>query len=32
MGSGSEVRGEGVFVRLEEDRLAAWKGVVALTP
>jgi|SRR5215211_1170382 hypothetical protein len=23
---GSEVRGEGVFVRLEEDRLAAWEG------
>jgi hypothetical protein len=28
----SEVRGEGVFVRVEEDRLAAWDGVVASTP
>lgn len=27
----SEVRGEGVFVRLAEDRLAAWERVVALT-
>jgi hypothetical protein len=27
-----EVRGEGGFVRVEEDRLAAWEGVIALTP
>jgi hypothetical protein len=26
-----EVPGEGVFVGLEEDRRAAWEGVVALT-
>jgi hypothetical protein len=28
----SEVRGEGVFVRLAEDRLAAWESVVVSTP
>jgi hypothetical protein len=31
-GPACEVRGEDVFVRLEEDRRAACEGVVALTP